>query len=193
MFIVTSTILNKVVRNILLLVILPSVPQHMTDDRWDFLYLTCGSSLCPVAASGSRPTGQSGSPFVEKEDASDNFGLVSGLGVSGPFILRLQREREIRLRRGVKAPQPKTWLCCNNQLQTLTFLLESWMHVNVSLTCLNKEGSFQKTWLRSLCLQRGTYFSFEPKGQKKKKVTIWITINETGLNTFFTNANITRL
>lgn len=50
--------------------------------------LWCSSTSSVI---GSLLTGQSGSPFVEREDVSDDFGLLSGFGVSGPFTFRLQK------------------------------------------------------------------------------------------------------
>lgn len=45
-----------------------------------------------MVVSGSLLTGQSGSPLVEREFDNDNFGLLSGFGVPGPFTF-LQKKK----------------------------------------------------------------------------------------------------
>lgn len=49
--------------------------------------------MSSVVGSGSLLTGQSGSPLVESELDNDNFGLLSGFGVPGPFTFRLQEKK----------------------------------------------------------------------------------------------------
>lgn len=56
-------------------------------------YPICCSSTSSVVGSGSLPTGHSGSPLVESEVDSDSFGLLSGFGVPGPFMFRLQKKQ----------------------------------------------------------------------------------------------------
>lgn len=46
-----------------------------------------------MAGSGSLLTEQSGSPLVEREFDKDNFGLLSGFGVPGPFTFRLEKKK----------------------------------------------------------------------------------------------------
>lgn len=126
------------------------------------------SFISSVVGSGSLLTGQSGSPLVESEVDHDSFGLVSSLGVPGPFTFRLQSEK-MTISNGSLTPNHQAKLTGRINLTliypgSLLVMYDAISELSitdkyVAPTCLSIEKSYQETSPHSFCLQWMPHFS----------------------------------